>query len=176
MVGIVSYGAYIPRYRLGKETTGWGLSIEKPVATFDEDSITMAVAAGLDSISGLERNGVDALFFATTTSPYIEKQGAAMVAAAIDLGRNVLTSDTTNSLRAGTNALRSALDAIAAGSARQAMVSAVKPFTCLPRYDIRSPTLICCSKNGVRVLLYWAKLFRIQRCFARKRSGSRTRE
>ncbi len=124
MVGIVSYGAYIPRYRLGKETTGWGLSIEKPVANFDEDSITMAVAAGLDSISGLERNGVDALFFATTTSPYIEKQGAAMVSAASDLGRNVLTSDTTNSLRAGTLAMRSALDAIAAGSAKQVMVTA----------------------------------------------------
>lgn len=124
MVGIVSYGAYIPRYRLGKETAGWGLPIEKPVANFDEDSITMAVAAGMDCIDGSDRNAVDALLFATTTSPYIEKQGAAIVAAAIDLRRNILTNDATNSLRAGTLAMRSALDSIAAGTAKQVMVTA----------------------------------------------------
>jgi len=39
MAGIVSYGAYIPRYRLGKETAGWALPVEKPVANFDEDDL-----------------------------------------------------------------------------------------------------------------------------------------
>jgi len=123
MAGITSYGAYIPRYRLGKETAGWGLPVEKPVGNFDEDSLTMAVAAGMDCIEGLDRSAVDGLFFATTTSPYIEKQGASIVAAAVDLGRNILTNDITNSLRAGTLAMRSALDAIAAGSAKQIMVT-----------------------------------------------------
>ena len=88
MAGITSYGAYIPRYRLGQETAGWGLPVEKPVCNFDEDSLTMAVAAGMDCIDGLDRSAVDGLFFATTTSPYIEKQGASIVAAAVDLGRN----------------------------------------------------------------------------------------
>ena len=83
MAGITSYGAYIPRYRLGKETAGWGLPVEKPVGNFDEDSLTMAVAAGMDCIEGLDRSAVDGLFFATTTSPYIEKQGASIVAAAL---------------------------------------------------------------------------------------------
>jgi len=123
MAGIISYGAYIPRYRLGKETAGWGLPVEKPVGNFDEDSLTMAVAAGMDCIEGLDRSAVDGLFFATTTSPYIEKQGASIVAAAVDLGRNILTNDITNSLRAGTLAMRSALDAIDAGSAKQVMVT-----------------------------------------------------
>jgi len=123
MAGIVSYGAYIPRYRLGKETTGWDSPVEKAVANFDEDSITMAVAAGMDCIDDLDRDAVDGLLFATTTSPYIEKQGAAMVASAVDLRRNILTNDTTNSLRAGTQAMRSALDAVAAGSAKQVMVT-----------------------------------------------------
>jgi 3-hydroxy-3-methylglutaryl CoA synthase/uncharacterized OB-fold protein len=123
MAGITSYGAYIPRNRLGKETDGWGLPLEKPVGNFDVDSLTMAVAAGMDCIEGLDRSAVDGLFFATTTSPYIEKQGASIVAAAVDLGRNILTNDITNSLRAGTLAMRSALDAIAAGSARQVMVT-----------------------------------------------------
>ncbi len=123
MAGITSYGAYIPRYRLGKETAGWGMPIEKPVCNFDEDSLTMAVAAGIDCLNGSDRGAVDGLFFATTTSPYIEKQGASIVAAAVDLGRNILTNDVTNSLRAGTLAMRSALDAIAAGSAKQVMVT-----------------------------------------------------
>ncbi len=124
MVGITAYGAYIPRYRLGKETAGWGLPIEKPVCNSDEDSLTMAVAAGMDCIDGLDRNAVDSLLFATTTSPYAEKQGAAAVAAAVDLRRDILTNDITNSLRAGTLAMRSALDAIGARSAKQVMVTA----------------------------------------------------
>lgn len=123
MAGITAYGAYIPRYRLGQETAGWGKPIEKPVGNFDEDSLTMAVAAGIDCLNGSDRGAVDGLFFATTTSPYIEKQGASIVAAAVDLGRNILTNDITNSLRAGTLAMRSALDAITAGSAKQVLVT-----------------------------------------------------
>lgn len=123
MVGIVAYGAYIPRYRLGRETAGWGSPMEKAVGNFDEDSITMAVAAGFDCINGTDRGAIDALIFATTTSPYIEKQGASIVAAAVDLGRNILTNDITNSLRAGTLAMRSALDTITAGTAKQVMVT-----------------------------------------------------
>jgi 3-hydroxy-3-methylglutaryl CoA synthase/uncharacterized OB-fold protein len=97
--------------------------VEKPVSNFDEDSITMAVAAGADCVDGGDRDAVDSLVFATTTSPYIEKQGAAMVAAAVDLRRDIGTNDVTNSLRAGTQALRAALDAVKAGSAKQAMVT-----------------------------------------------------
>lgn len=123
MAGITSYGAYIPFYRLGKETAGWGMPIEKPVGNFDEDSLTMAVAAGMDCISGGDREAVDGLVLATTTSPYIEKQGAALVAAAVDLRRDIVTNDVSNSLRAGTQALRSALDAVKAGSAKQVMVT-----------------------------------------------------
>ena len=136
MAGIISYGAYIPRFRLGKETVGWGMPMEKAVANYDEDSITMAVAAGMDCIAGLKRDAVDGLFFATTTSPYIEKQGAATVAAAIDLGRNIVTNDATNSLRAGTLAMMSALDAIKAGSAKQVMVTAADTRTGPPGSDI----------------------------------------
>lgn len=135
MPGILSYGAYIPRYRLNKETAGWGLPIEKSVANFDEDSITMAVAAGIDCVTGWDRNEVDGLYFATTTSPYIEKQGATIIAAAIDLRRNILTNDMTNSLRAGTLAMRSALDTIAAGTAKQVMVTAADCRTAPLRSD-----------------------------------------
>ncbi len=148
MAGIVSYGAYIPRYRLGKETAGWGLP-EKAVTNFDEDSITMAVAAGRDCLNGSDREAVDGLFFATTTSPYVEKQGAATVAAAIDLRRNILTNDSTNSLRAGTMAMRSALDAITAGAARQVMVTVADCRRGVPRGSFDQT-----SGDGAAALLF----------------------
>ena len=122
MAGIVAYGAYVPRFRLGAETAGWTGSQERAVANFDEDSVTMAVAAGLDCLKGRDRRSVDALFFASSTVPYAEKQGAAIIAAALDLRRDIFTADVTDVLRAGTTALRSALDSVAAGSARQALV------------------------------------------------------
>ena len=149
MAGITAYGAYIPRYRLGQETAGWGMPVEKPVGNFDEDSLTMAVAAGIDCINGADRGAVDGLFFATTTSPYIEKQGASIVAAAVDLGRNILTNDTTNSLRAGTLAMRSALDAIAAGSAKQVMVTVADSRVGAPGSDVEQS-----SGDGAGALLF----------------------
>ncbi|MDP6783471.1 MAG: 3-hydroxy-3-methylglutaryl CoA synthase, partial [Dehalococcoidia bacterium] len=74
MVGITGVGAYVPLFRLGKETAGWKAPGEKPVANFDEDSITMAVAATMDCLNGGDKSTVDGLHFATTTSPYSEKQ------------------------------------------------------------------------------------------------------
>ena len=95
MVSIKSYGAYIPFHRLKREEIGraWEagpLRGEKAVANFDEDSITMAVEAGQDCLKGIERDSIDALYFASTTAPYKEKQSAAIVAAALDLRHNIL--------------------------------------------------------------------------------------
>ena len=122
MPGIAAFGAYVPKFRLGAETAGWPGSQERAVANFDEDSVTMAVAAGLDCLRGHDRQAIDALFFASSTVPYAEKQGAAIIAAALDLRQDIFTADVTDVLRAGTTALRSALDAVAAGSAGQALV------------------------------------------------------
>lgn len=136
MVGITAFGAYVPRYRLGRETAGWGIPIEKAVCNFDEDSVTMAVAAGQDCLRGLDRRQVDALYFATTSSPYLEQQGAALVAEALDLRKDIFATDITNNLRAGTIALRMAADAVAAGSARQALVVAADSRLGAPRGDL----------------------------------------
>ncbi|MBI2919079.1 MAG: 3-hydroxy-3-methylglutaryl CoA synthase [Chloroflexi bacterium] len=129
MAGIVSFGAYIPYYRLGRDliAAAWGgrsSGGERSVANRDEDSITMAVEAGVDCLRGMDRSQVDGLFFASTTAPYREKQSAALVATALDLRPDVVTSDFANSLRAGTAALRSALDAVKAGSLGTVLVVA----------------------------------------------------
>ncbi|MBE9501439.1 MAG: OB-fold domain-containing protein [Chloroflexi bacterium] len=135
MAGIVSYGAYVPLFRLGSGTVGWTAPVEKAVASFDEDSITMAVAAAIDCMNGMDRRTIDGLYFATTTSPYVEKQGATTVATASDLRRDILAADLTDSLRAGTNALRAALDAVTAGSAKRVMVAAADMRVSTPRSE-----------------------------------------
>ena len=129
MVGIVSYGAYIPIYRLSRDLpwlTWGGLPVggERSVANFDEDSITMAVEAGNNCLQGFNREEIDGLFLASTTTPYKEKQCAGLVAEALDLKRNIRTADFTNSIRSATIALRAAMDAIAAGSAKKVLVVA----------------------------------------------------
>jgi 3-hydroxy-3-methylglutaryl CoA synthase len=128
VAGIVSYGAYIPRTRLPFAVIGGRPAKEggpeRAVAWNDEDAVTLAVAAGASCLRGFERASVDALFFASTTYPFREKQGAALVARALDLPREVRTADFSASLRAGLQALRGALDAVAAGSARRALVVA----------------------------------------------------
>jgi len=124
MVGIRAYSAYVPWYRLGKGTVGWASSGERPVAGHDEDSITMAVAAAVDCLAGLDRSSVDGLYFASTSSPYQEKLAAATVAAALDLREDVVLRDITGSLRAGTMALLTAADAVRSGGKQVLVVAA----------------------------------------------------
>ncbi|HQQ62086.1 MAG TPA: zinc ribbon domain-containing protein [Pseudomonadales bacterium] len=128
MIGIVSYGAYIPRMRLpasvmaGKAPKEGGP--EKAVAWMDEDSVTMAVAAAQNCLQGFDRSRVDAVLFATTTYAFAEKQGAAIIAKALNLKGDVRTADISHSTRSGSIALQSAVDAVKAGSAARVLVIA----------------------------------------------------
>jgi hydroxymethylglutaryl-CoA synthase len=124
MVGITSYGAYVPLYRLSREAIARGGRGEKAICNFDEDSVTMAAAAAIDCLTGVDRDTVDGLYFASTTSTYKEKLAAGIVAMAADLKRNAITADFAHSLRAGTSAIMSAIDAVKAGSAKKVMVTA----------------------------------------------------
>jgi hydroxymethylglutaryl-CoA synthase len=126
MTGITSVGVYLPVYRLSREDIGrmWGgrgTGGAKAVAGYDEDTMTMAVTAALDCL-GRGKSGVNGLFLATTTAPYKEKLSAAVVAAAADLPGECHTADFTDSLRAGTAALKTAVDTVKAGSVKQVMV------------------------------------------------------
>ena len=80
MAGILSYGAYVPLRRLGPGTQGWNVPTEKAVANWDEDSLTMAVAAATDCLVDIARNTVDGVYLATTTPPYGEKMAATTAA------------------------------------------------------------------------------------------------
>ena len=124
MVGIVSYGAHVPLHRLGPGTRGWVAQNEKVVASWDEDSLTMAVDAALDCIGNRDRNQIDSVYFASTTSPYREKLVATTLSMAVDLRNDIPMADITDTLRAGTTAIRIAADAVKAGSAKHALVTA----------------------------------------------------
>jgi 3-hydroxy-3-methylglutaryl CoA synthase len=105
---------------------------ERAVAWNDEDAVTMGVAAAVACLRGIDRSSVDTLLFASTTQPFKEKQAAALLARALDLPREVRTADYGGSLRAGMQALRGALDAVGAGSARRVLVVASDCRTAAP--------------------------------------------
>jgi hydroxymethylglutaryl-CoA synthase len=138
MTGIRSFGAYIPFYRLAHKeiARAWGGragEAERAVANVDEDSITLAVEAVRDLLSGRDGHEVDGLMFASTTSPYGEKQASALVATAADLRHDVRTADHTNSLRSATTAIRAALDSVEAGSASNVIIAAADTRLAAPR-------------------------------------------
>jgi hydroxymethylglutaryl-CoA synthase len=127
MVGIVAHGSYVPYRRLKRAAIAQVLGVpaekgERAVASFDEDSVSMAVEAARDALRTAPSRTVDALFFATTTPPYADKLNAAILGAAAMLPPELRAVDCTGSVRAGLTALLQAADAVR-GGARQALVA-----------------------------------------------------
>ncbi|HWP44707.1 MAG TPA: 3-oxoacyl-[acyl-carrier-protein] synthase III C-terminal domain-containing protein [Blastocatellia bacterium] len=138
MTGITGFGAYVPYYRLTHKqiAAAWGGRAgegERAVANVDEDSITMAVEAVRDALSDREGREIDGLAFASTTSPYGEKQASALIATVADLRHDVRTADYTGSLRASTTAVRAAIDSVEAGSASNIIITAADTRLAPPR-------------------------------------------
>ena len=132
MVGIKSYGAYIPRYRMNHNTIFSAVGFlgtfpapgENAVANYDEDTISMAVAAGINCLIGMNRGKVDGLYLATTSQPYMLRQNSAIVATALDLQPGMRTADFIGSTKAGTSAVLSAFDAVNGGTSSNVLVCA----------------------------------------------------
>ncbi len=135
MIGITSYGAYIPRLRLNRmaafQTMGWFAPAivmvaqgERAVCNWDEDAVTMAVAASQDCLVGKDKDTLDGLFLASTTLPYADRQNAGIVSTALNLKAEILTADITASQKAGTNALVAALEAVKGGDRKNILVTA----------------------------------------------------
>ncbi len=121
MSGIRAYGAYIPRARLAKqamvEANAWfDASLkslgkgERAMCNWDEDSITMAVEAGRDCLQALGELAPSALYLASTTLPFLDRQNSVVVAEALNLTPGLRSMDVTGSQRAGSSALISLLE------------------------------------------------------------------
>lgn len=114
--GILGFGAYIPRLRLARSAIAAANSWlhaapasqaqgERAMCNWDEDVITMAVAAARDALTGQDRNGIQALRFASTTFPFVDRLNAGVVADALALSPHLCALDLTGSQRAATSAL-----------------------------------------------------------------------
>ncbi len=135
MVGIAAWGAYAPRLRLNRkavtEANAWvapnlraKAKGERSMANWDEDALTMAVEAARDALGpDDDRSAVDALYFASTTAPFGDRQNAGIVAAALTLEKAVASADVTGSQRCGLTALGQALAAVQGGAAKRALVA-----------------------------------------------------
>ncbi|HOK06017.1 MAG TPA: SDR family NAD(P)-dependent oxidoreductase [Syntrophales bacterium] len=145
MIGITSYGAYIPHLRLNRaaiyEAMGWFAPAlimvaqgERSFCNYDEDSLTMAVEAARDCLGGIDRDGVDGLYLCSTTMPFADRQNAAVAATALNLKPSVLTADFGASLRAGTTGLLAALDGVRAGDRKSILVTAADRRETKPAY------------------------------------------
>lgn len=116
MTGIEGYAVYLPSPRLDRgqvaETLGGGRGRgARPVASYDEDTTTMAVAAARRALRPTE--SVESLWFASTRPAYLEKSNAATVAVAAGLPPETAAYDVGGALRGGAGAMRAGL---AAGS------------------------------------------------------------
>ncbi len=129
MVGIVSYGVYIPRYRIkvAEIARAWGKDPEevtrslgvfaKSVAGPDEDAVTMAVEAARESLSADPSllSKIGALFVGSESHPYAVKPSATMVGGLLGLGNNYLAADLEFACKAGTAGVQAVAGLVAGG-------------------------------------------------------------
>lgn len=116
MIGIVSYGAYIPRYRIKPSLVAqtWGKEIveiekslgvyEKAVASYDEDAITLALeAANRAIVTGqIDPTQIGGITVGSESHPYVVKPSSTTVAEILGMGNNYLAADLEFACKAGT--------------------------------------------------------------------------
>lgn len=129
MIGITAYGGYVPRLRLSRQAAAqanaWyaphfaGRKGTRAFANWDEDSITMAVAAARDclgSATARSRSTVRGLLLASDTLPFAERLNAGVVAGALDLDEGIDALDLGGSQRAALSAVKQAVARVKAGA------------------------------------------------------------
>ncbi len=126
-VGIVGYGAYVPRYRLpGREisrvwTDGNSKSPvrEKSVPGLDEDTATMSIEAARNALARaqLDPQQIRAVWVGSESHPYAVKPTGTIVAEAIGATPGVLAADWQFACKAGTEAMQAGIGFVGSGMA-----------------------------------------------------------
>ncbi len=117
MRGILGFAGYVPHHRLDRAaiTEASGTNAGKgtrAVASYDEDTTTMAVEAARLALRPLGPGGRDhvgALWLSTTDPAYVDKTNATIVHAALRLDRSAAALDVNGSVRSASGALTAAL-------------------------------------------------------------------
>jgi 3-hydroxy-3-methylglutaryl CoA synthase len=104
-VALIAYATYLPRYRLAGSDVGLRRG-DRVVASYDEDSTTMAVAAAARALEGraLPAN----VYFATSSPAYADKTNASAIHAALGLPYASFATDLCGTGRSGFAAWRAA--------------------------------------------------------------------
>ncbi|MBI4008690.1 hydroxymethylglutaryl-CoA synthase [Candidatus Roizmanbacteria bacterium] len=136
MVGIVSYGFYIPRNRIKVEEIArvWGKDVnnvraslgieEKAVSEEDEDSLTMAYESASMTLSDVKiKNGaLKVIFFGSETPPYVVNPASTILGEFLGIDHNYLAYDTQFACKAATGAIISASSLIESNFTKYALV------------------------------------------------------
>ena len=130
-MGIVGYGAYVPRYRLPAREVSriWmggrgGLPIkEKAVPGLDEDVATMSIEAARNAMLRAKINPQElrAVWVGSESHPYAVKPTSTIVAEAIGAVPNTQAADWEFACKAGTEALVAAMGLVGSGMGHYAM-------------------------------------------------------
>ena len=127
-VGIVGYGAYVPRYRITGETisqlwtggAGGSPVKEKSVNGLDEDVATMAIEAAHNALARAQINPQDirAVWVGSESHPYAVKPTSTIVAEAIGAVPHTQAGDWEFACKAGTEAMQAGIGFVGSGMAK----------------------------------------------------------
>jgi len=138
MVGVVSYGFYIPKYRItvdeiaktwrkNPEDVKKSLNMrEKAVAGADEDSLTMGFESAAMALqeTKIDRKKINIVFFGSETPPYVVNPASTILGEFLNIGNNYLAYDTQFACKAATGAMISAFGMIKSGFSKYALICA----------------------------------------------------
>lgn len=130
-VGIVGYGAYVPRYRLPAAEVArvWteGASAlpikEKAVPGLDEDVATMSIEAARNALAraAIDPTLIRAVWVGSESHPYAVKPTSTIVAEALGAVPNTQAADWQFACKAGTEALQAAIGFVGSSMADYAL-------------------------------------------------------
>ena len=131
-VGIVGYGAYVPRYRLPASEVAriWtdgkgGVPIkEKAVPGLDEDVVTMSIEAARNAMarSQSDPSRIRAVWVGSESHPYAVKPTSTIVAEAIGVVPHTLAADWEFACKAGSEAMQAAIGLVGSGMAEHSLI------------------------------------------------------
>ena len=129
MVGIITYGVYIPRYRIRVEEIArvWGANaadisgglgvFEKSVPDMDEDTATIAVEAARNALArrAVDPEEIGAVYVGSESHPYAVKPTACTVGEAIGATPHMTAADFEFACKAGTAGIQTCMGMVASG-------------------------------------------------------------
>ncbi|MDD3978329.1 hydroxymethylglutaryl-CoA synthase [Methanomicrobium antiquum] len=129
MVGIITYGAYVPRYRIKTEEIArvWGSNgaeianglgvFEKSVPDLDEDTLTISVNAARFALARREVNPDDigAIYVGSESHPYAVKPTSVTVGEAIGATPVMTAADYEFACKAGTAGIQTCMGLVKSG-------------------------------------------------------------